>query len=304
MKRATVAILIALLAVACGNGGSEQPRIVVTTNILGDVVRAVAGDEAVVEVLIPLGADPHEFQASSAQVATMARADLVVANGLGLEEGLITVLEGLKTDGVNVFEVAPQLDPIEFAGDHDEEEEGGGHAHDLDPHVWMDPLRMARAAELVSDELSRVDPDGGWAGRAGVYAAGLEAAHAEIEQMLETVPADSRVLITNHDTLGYFADRYDWEVLSTVIPGGSTTGAPSSGHLAELVALIRSRGLPAIFVDATGPDDHARAVAAEVGGVEVVPLHTGSLTDTDGPAPTLVELLLYNAREITRALGG
>src|SRR5690606_23863428 len=152
MKRATVAILIALLAVACGNGGSEQPRIVVTTNILGDVVRAVAGDEAVVEVLIPLGADPHEFQASSAQVATMARADLVVANGLGLEEGLITVLEGLKTDGVNVFEVAPQLDPIEFAGDHDEEEEGGGHAHDLDPHVWMDPLRMARAAELVSDE--------------------------------------------------------------------------------------------------------------------------------------------------------
>src|SRR5690606_10249608 len=87
MKRATVAILIALLAVACGNGGSEQPRIVATTNILGDVVRAVAGDEAVVEVLIPLGADPHQFPASSAQVAPMARDGLVVANRLGTGGG-------------------------------------------------------------------------------------------------------------------------------------------------------------------------------------------------------------------------
>src|SRR5690606_4743026 len=157
----------------------------------------------------------------------------------------------------------------------------GAPVHELGPQADLTPLRTAPAAESVADARTRVAPDGGRAGRAGVYAAGLEAAHAEIEQMLETVPADSRVLITNHDTLGYFADRYDWEVLSTVIPGGSTTGAPSSGHLAELVALIRSRGLPAIFVDATGPDDHARAVAAEVGGVEVVPLHTGSLTDTD-----------------------
>ena len=106
-------------------------------------------------------------------------------------------------------------------------------------------------------------------------------------------------------TLGYFADRYGWEVLRTVIPGGSTTGAPSSGELAELVALIRAEGVPAIFVDSTRNDDLARAVATEIGSpVEVVMLHTESLTGPDGDAPSLIDMLTHNAREISRAMGG
>ena len=278
MKSATMALLLATVIAACANGAAEQPRIVATTNILGDVVANVAGDEAAVEILIPVGADPHEFQASSAQVATMARADL---------------------DRVDVFEVAPQLDPIALKGPGDD------HGHGFDPHVWMDPLRMAVAAELVGAELSRVDPEGGWVERAAAYAGQLRAAHESIEEVLAPVPADRRVLITNHATMGYFADRYGWEVLRTVVPGGSTTGAPSSGDLAELVALIRAEGVPAIFVDSTRNDDLARAVAAEVGSpVEVVRLHTESLTDGGGDAPTLIDLLTFNAGEISRVMGG
>ncbi|HJR91030.1 MAG TPA: zinc ABC transporter substrate-binding protein, partial [Acidimicrobiia bacterium] len=108
--------LLLVLAVACrgGSDGAGAISIVVTTNILGDVVEQVVGEDAEVEVLMPAGVDPHEYQASSQQVAALAKADLVVANGLGLEEGLVDALEAAESDGVNVFEVAPLLSPIGF----------------------------------------------------------------------------------------------------------------------------------------------------------------------------------------------
>lgn len=295
---------LALVAAACADGSTnEDISVVVTTNILGDVVSNVVGEGARVEILMPIGSDPHEFQASSAHVALMASADLIVANGLGLEEGLVSVFDSLAGDGVAVFEVAPLLDPLEFDGGQDHED-GNHPGHALDPHVWMDPLRMATAAEMIGDELERLHPGGGSAERAVAYAGELRTAHAEIEETLDAVPADRRVLITNHSTLGYFAHRYGWEVLRTVIPGGSTTGAPSSAELAELVALIEAEEVPAIFVDRTRNDSLARAVAAEVGhSVAVVPLHTESLTE-GGEAPTLVDLLLFNARAIAGAMGG
>lgn len=318
MRRRIILVALALVMASCaGTSGSEGVTVVVTTNILGDVVANVVGDDATIEVLMPVGSDPHEFQASSAQVAAMALADLVVANGLGLEEGLIQVFESLAEDGVAVFEIAPLLDPIELAGghdhddhedeEHDEDQEDHVHHEDhaLDPHVWMDPLRMATAAEMIGAALETLHPGGGWDERAAAYAAELRATHNEIEQILSVVPADRQVLITNHATMGYFADRYGWEVLKTVIPGGSTTGAPSSADLAELVALIKAEGVPAIFVDSTRNDDLAHAVAAEVGSVvEVVSLHSESLTETAGDAPTLIDLLLFNARSIAGALGG
>ncbi|MFO7299693.1 MAG: metal ABC transporter substrate-binding protein [Actinomycetes bacterium] len=302
MRKATaVAVILAALLAACGGGEGGQPRIVVTTNILGDVVSAVAGDEATVEVLIPAGADPHEFQASSEQAARMARADLVVANGLGLEEGLLRVLSGLVSDGVSVLEVAPALDPIPVEHDH---EDDGHDPGDLDPHFWMDPLRVADAARLVAAALEEVDPGKGWMERAEAYGALMESVHAEIEGLVGGVPEGSRLLVTNHATLGYFADRYGWEVAGTVIPGGSSTGAPSSGDMAALVRMIRERGIPAIFADATRNADVARAVAEEAGGVEVVELHTESLTGPDGPAPTLADMLAHDARAIAGAMGG
>lgn len=161
MKRATLALLFALMA--CGNGAADTPRVVVTTSILGDLVANVVGDEATVEVLMPLGADPHEFRASSAQVATMAGADLVVANGLGLEEGLVSVLESLAGDGVSILEVAPHLDPIEFEFEHEEDgddHEEGEHLHDLDPHVWMDPPLSAGRPSGAAGPPPRGSPAG------------------------------------------------------------------------------------------------------------------------------------------------
>ncbi|MGH8945692.1 MAG: metal ABC transporter substrate-binding protein, partial [Acidimicrobiia bacterium] len=226
MSRVVTSILVACLLLSCGNRADEdtddRPLVVATTTILGDVVGNVIGDDARIQVLIPMGTDPHEFQASAAQIADLSRADLVVANGLGLEEGLGDVLEAAAGDGVRVFEVGPLLDPIPLtsvAGHDDEGLEGDGGS---DPHVWLDPLRMAEAARLIADQLAGIEPDRDWRSRADEYAAQLVATDREVSEELSAVPEERRRLVTNHESLGYFATRYDFEVVGVVIPGGST----------------------------------------------------------------------------------
>ena len=299
----TLLMALALILGACATPAEPDHglTIVVTTSILGDVVANLAGDDATVEVLIPLGVDPHEFQASSAQVAQINNADLVVVNGLGLEESLLDVLAAAGSDDARVFEIGPMIDPIPFSeaghadDDHDDD--------DLDPHFWMDPVRMADAARLIAVELASIEPGVDWASRAESYGAELVRANAEIEAMLMTVAPADRKLVTNHATFGYFAARYGWEVLGSVIPGASSLGAPSSADLAELVGLIEREGIRAIFVETTSPEVLARAVAAEVGSqVEVVELHTESLSPPGSEADSLIGLLRTNATLITRAL--
>jgi zinc/manganese transport system substrate-binding protein len=117
------------------------------------------------------------------------------------------------------------------------------------------------------------------------------------------VPDERRILVTNHDSLGYFADRYGFEVVATVIPGGSTLGEPSSAELAELVALIGETGVPAIFAENVEPSTLAEAVAAEAGsGVAVVELYTDSLGEAGSGADTLIGMLLTNAERIAGAM--
>ncbi len=283
-----------LLLTACGNdevAADPGPTVVVTTTIIGDVVRNVVGADATIEVLVPTGADPHDYQASSRQVAGINRADLVVANGLGLEEALVDVLQAAKKDGANILEIAPLLGPIPLGSS-------------LDPHVWLDPKRMADAARLIAEEMTRVDASIDWSSRAEAYAIELDITNREIESILEAVPRDSRNLVTDHDALGYFAAVYGFEVVGTVIPGGSTLGAPSSDELARLVRLIEMEGIVAIFTGTTESSALVSAVAAEVGHeVEVVELYTGSLGEPGSGADTLIGILLTNAELIAEALG-
>lgn len=331
MRRAALPLLIvpALLLAACGGGdeagptdsagGGARPTVVVTTTILGDLVGAVAGELVEVEVLLPAGADPHDWEPSARDAARMAEADLVVANGLGLEAGLEPVLEQLEADGVAVLEVAPELSPIPF-GEHgsevedddhaDEAEDDDGHGHDeggLDPHVWMDPDRMGAAAALVAEVVAdRTGVDAATlAANAAAYDERLRAADEEVQAALAAVPQDRRVLVTSHDTLGYFAERYGFEVVGVVIPGGSTLAEPGAGDLAELVEVVRSTGAPAVFAETTVDPELAEALAAEAGGgVEVVTLFSGSLGPAGSGAETLPDLLVTNATRIADALSG
>src|SRR5690606_8768653 len=237
------------------------------------------------------------------QVAAIRSADLVVANGLRLEEGLIEALTAAAEEGTSVLELAPAVDPIPYgAAPHDHDHD---HDHDGDdPHFYMDPIRVTAAVELIAAELERLDPTVAWSERADAYVEELEALDREIAELLSPIPPERRKLVTNHDALGYFADRYDFEVVATVIPGGSTLGEPSAADLSALVELIAEEGIPAIFAETTAPAALAEAVAAELGeGVEVRTLYTGSLGAPGSGADTYVGMMRTNAATIADALG-
>ncbi|MEX0825580.1 MAG: metal ABC transporter substrate-binding protein [Acidimicrobiia bacterium] len=294
-------LAVGVLAGCSERADDDRPLVVATTTMLGDVAANIVGESARLEVLMPRGVDPHDYEPSSQEVALLAEADLVIANGLELEEGLEDVIAGVIDDGVRVLEVAPLLDPLPFGEDDHADEDD--HDHSLDPHVWLDPLRMAQAARLIADELAKIDPSVDWSARADAYAAELEAADERIIAILASVPTDRRLLVTNHDAIGYFADRYGFEVVGVVIPGGSTLGEPGSQALADLVALIDELSVPAIFADTSEPGAVAAAVAAEAREpVAVVNLHTESLDAEGSPAATLIGMLEENARLIADAL--
>ncbi len=303
-KPAIAIAAAALLLNACGSdaapssGAAPELTVVATTTILGDVVAQIVGDDALVEVLLPIGASPHDYRASSQQVASLQAADLVVANGLHLEESLEDILETASQDGANVYEIGPDLEPVPFVGDDHE------HANDgLDPHVWLDPLRMADAVNLIVKQLERIDSSTDWQARADTYVAELLETDQQIRDILSSIPDNRRKIVTNHGSLGYFASRYDFEVIGVVIPGGSTLAEPSSAELTALVNTIEQEGVTAIFGDTTESMNVAEAVAAENGeSIEVVELYTGSLGEPGSGAETLIEMLLSNATAIAAAL--
>lgn len=283
-SRQLAAIVIVFLATACsGRPASVPPDLLVisTTSVWGDVTVNVVGAAARVEVLMPAGTDPHEFQPSARQTALLEEADLVIANGLGLEGNLVDRLEGTDAE---VLELGPALDPLLI---------GGGH----DPHVWLDPLRVAEAVELIAGRLPGVEGE-----RAGSYREELLATHQQVEWLLADVPPERRLLVTNHHFLGYLADRYRLEVVGTIIPGTSTLAEPSPGELAELARVIRETGVPAIFVEADAPTPLAEAVAEEAGDVEVVTLFIESLGPPGSGGETYLGLLLTNGERIAEAL--
>ena len=319
-----VSLLVAsALLASCGGSATEATsdgatgglRVVATTSILGDLAANLVADDGEVEVLIPPGTDPHGFDPSAADVATLRDADLVVANGLGLEEQLDAALEAARTDGVPVVKLAPELDPIAFAheeaGDAERQDHGDEAQDRLDPHVWFDPVRMADGVELLAAELASVatlvDEDE-WQDRAEAYRAELLAVHQELERRFGEIPPERRKLITNHATFGYLADRYGLEIVGTVVPGGSPHSEPSAAGFAHLVEELRAEGIEVVFAEHTDGTALAEQLAAEaqgkgLGEVEVVRVHTGSLGEPGSDAETYLALLRTTGNQIVDALG-
>jgi zinc/manganese transport system substrate-binding protein len=296
----TRAFVIAILAVSlvvagCDTSPADDPRplVVASTSIVADLVGRVVGDEARVEVLIPIGADPHDFAPSARQAASLRDADLVVTSGLGLEAGLADALAAAEEEGVPILELGPALDPRPL---------GGSESGSPDPHWWLDPIRAARGVQLVAERLARI-ADADWVARASGLAGELEALDDELRANLAGIPAQRRRLVTSHDAFGYFAERYDFAVVGVLIPGGATQAAPDPRALAELAAVIRDEGVPAIFGETTLPTNVVEALAAEVGGeVRVVVLYTGSLGEPGSGADSYVGMLRTNVERIVEAL--
>jgi zinc/manganese transport system substrate-binding protein len=298
MRTVLALILLTTSLGACGAGGGDdtsEAHVVVTTNILGDVVSNLVGADAEVEVIMPPGVDPHDFAPSARQADAMREADALVVNGLGFEAGLVDTVDAAEEDGVRVITAADAVETLP-GGD----EEGG-----VDPHLFTDPTRVRAAAALIADQLVQEIPDLDtpvFEDRVDAYLAELDALDAEVEGLLAPIPVERRVLVTNHEVFGYFADRYDFEVLGAVIPGGSTLAEPSAADLADLAALIAQRDVPAIFADTSSPTRLADALAAEGLDVEVVEVYSESLGEPGSDGDTYLDMVRTNAERIAAAL--
>ena len=255
-----LALALGVVAAACGAGeGTSEaglPRVVVTTSVLGDVVRNLVGDQADVTVLMRAGSDPHEVAPSAHQVAEMRGADVLVTNGLGLEAGLVDTIDAARHEGVDVVAAT---DGVDVRG--------------TDPHFFTDPVRMRTAAAHLAKALTDQVPalDTAWfRERVAGYLDALDALNTEITATLAVVPPQRRVLVTNHESFAYFAARYGFEVLGTVIPSGSPLAEPSAKSLRTLADQITKAGVPAIFAETSSPARLAQALAAEGARTEVV----------------------------------
>jgi zinc/manganese transport system substrate-binding protein len=271
--------------------------VVATTSILADVTANLAPNHGSVETLIPSGVDPHDFVASSQQGASLASADLVIANGLGLEHGLVDLLAQTEADGVTVLRVGELVDPLPANPEisHEEEDDGA-----FDPHFWQDPLRMATAIDHITSALRAAGVE---ATAAEDYKQRLRDVDSEIVSIVSAIPAERRVLITNHDAFSYFAARYGFTIIGTVIPATDTGAEPSSRDLADLVRLIDEYDVPAIFVESIASPELALSLAEEAERpVRVVLLVSDALGEPGSDTETYAEMLLFNANAIADAL--
>lgn len=282
---------------ACAQADDDRPLIVVSTNILGDVVDELVGDQARVVTLMKPNADPHSFEISAQEAAMLQDADLLVSNGLGLEEGLQQHLDSARDADVPSFVAGDAIEVMEYAS---------GDAEGMpDSHFWTDPARMLDVIDALEPAFAEIDgiDEEALAASVGDYRAELAELDAEMTEAFASIPAERRALVTNHHVFGYLADRFGFDIVGAVIPGGTTLAAPSASDLADLVTAVDETGVPAIFAESSSPDRLVQALADEADiHVEVVELFTESLTTDDGDAPDYLTMMRVNTERITTGL--
>jgi manganese/iron transport system substrate-binding protein len=300
-----------------GLSEDEKLRVIATTNIVADVVANIGGDAIELTALIPLGSDPHTYQLTPGDYRAMAEAHVIFINGLGLEETMYGTLEQIATE-VPIVSLSEGVELRQVGGDegHAPESDGevseheGGEGSDehlrqgaIDPHVWFDPINIMVWAENAAQVMGALDPTNVdfYEDNAHEYIGALEDLDAWIEEVVAQVPEQNRELITDHLTIGYFAHRYGFEMIGAVIPAYSTAADPSAQELAALEDTIRELEVRAVFVGMTVNPRLVERVAEDT-GVRIVPLYTGSLSESGGLAETYLEFMKYNVDAIVEAL--
>ena len=292
-------VTVSLAAQARAQGSTLS--IVATTGMIADAARRVGGDLITVKALMGPGVDPHAYRQTRTDILAMARADLVLWNGLYLEaqmEDFLTDL-GRKTPVRPVAEGVPAKDLVS----HDD------YADRFDPHVWMDPALWTYAVAAVRDAMSEAAPDfaDNFAGNAETYIEELTKLAAYTAVTLETVPAETRVLITAHDAFNYFGRAYGFEVLG--IQGISTDSEAGVNRISTLVEMIVERKIGAVFVESSVSDRSIRALI-EGAGAQGHSLNIGGELFSDAMGEpgsyegTYVGMIDHNATTIATALGG
>lgn len=282
------------------SGVDQSLQVLAVETFLADLAQNVAGDRLKINSLMPLGSDPHSFEPTPQDVSRVVESDVLIINGAGFEEFLTQLLQNAGGERL-VIEAAAGLTQRIIVKD---ENTSGRGEHEGDPHFWLNPINAIRYVENIRDGLSQVDPAGKdiYTRNAQDYIAQLKSLDAWINAQVAQIPLERRLLVTNHESFGYFADRYGFRVIGTIIPSVSTNASPSAQQLAMLIDQIKASGTPAIFLETGSNPQLAQQIAFETGVKVVYDLYTHSVSAPDGPTPTYIDLMRYDTLKIVDAL--
>ncbi|KLL11421.1 metal ABC transporter substrate-binding protein [Protofrankia coriariae] len=299
--------LLALFVAGCGSDDDDGPasaappeklQVVATTTQVADFVRAVGGDRVQVTQILRPNVDPHDYEPSPADVKAIGEADVLVANGVGLEKWLDETIasagfEGTRVDASRGVKIRP--------GNGEEEEKDG------DPHIWHNPLNVKIMTADIEQAFTAADPAGAAAYQANraAYDGRLDALDADIRRQIDSLPPANRKLVTNHDAFGYYVDRYQLTFVGSIIPSFDTSAELSGRDISDLVDKIKSTGAKAVFSESSLPPNTAETIGREA-GVKVVAGEDSLYGDTLGPqgsdGATYLQMEEHNTRTIVNAL--
>ena len=293
----SVALLTVLSISSCGreavsSSGTADSVILTSTTFLADITRNVAGERLTVASLLPVGADPHSYQPTPRDVTKIVQSKLLIINGAEYEHFLEPLLENAEGER-EIVEASAGLSPGKDAGNE----------HGVDPHFWLDPNNVITYVENIREALTHFDPDGAalYKSNADAYMTQLTDLDVWIKEQVSQIAPEKRLLVTNHEALGYFADRYDFRVIGAIVPGVSSDASASAQQMAALIDQIKASGASALFLDEAENPAFAQQIADETGVKVIEDLHLESLTDGP-PAATYIDMMKHNVTQIVVAL--
>ncbi len=303
MRKINLFIVLALICTllnACtseNSNGSAQPgslKVLATESFLGDIAQNVAGERVKIETLIPFGVDPHSFEPKPQDITGIEQSQVLIANGLGYETWLKKTLDNIGGQRLVIVATNGLTSNSDPSGEHP----------DGDPHMWMNPLNVIKYVQTIRDGLSQADPTGKdiYTKNADAYIAKLKDLDGWVKNQVNQLPTEKRLLVTNHDALGYFATAYDFKVVGAVIPSVTDQASPSAKEMADLIKTIKSSAAPAIFLDIGENQVLAQQIASETGVKVVTDLYVEGTSAPDGPAPTYIDMIKHDVSEIIAAL--
>ncbi|RLS24480.1 MAG: hypothetical protein DWH70_07210 [Planctomycetota bacterium] len=298
-------VLVLVLMVGCSNQARRpgKLRVVVTYSVLGDLVKNVAADCAEIVVLVGPDGDAHTFEPTPKDGIGIADADLVFENGIGFEPWLDKLHAASNSKARRVV-VTQGLEILEGECNHNDKV-GEKHEHEDDPHVWHEVENSIHMVGIIRDKLAEADPVNSekYKANSTKYLKRLEALHLWVLAQVEILPKDRRKLVTSHDTFGYFANRYGFQVLGTLLSSFSTEASdPSPLTFAKLVDSIKAAKVPAIFAENTQNPKVMERLAREAGVKLAPPLFTDALGKPGSQGDTYENMIRSNVTTIVDAL--
>jgi ABC-type Zn uptake system ZnuABC Zn-binding protein ZnuA len=275
-------------------------NVVASTSIVFDVVKQVGGDVINLDVLLPIGTDPHSFEPTPQDLIKLSHADAFFINGAGLEKFLNPIIESSGGD----FLIVDLSSEIQLIGVEQPSEINDDHDTDgFDPHVWMDPNNVIIWAKHIVDALTNLDTVNSsiYETNAQLYIDELIELDRWIIDQVKEIPFEQRKLLTDHLVFGYFANKYGFKQVGAVLPSFSSQSQPSAQEIASLEDVIRNEEIKAMFVGVSVNPNLARRMAEDT-GIRLVYVHTGSLTEKGGTAENYIDFIRYDVNAIVTAL--